>query len=187
MLVSKQVREKYLEDPGHCPCCGSDQINAKPHDNDSISRYYLWVDCDACGAEWTEEYHLRDITGVIQGDVPLPGTDELIAYEFSGNLINILTGFQMQELVERTKIDRQPGICHSHDYCDANIVMAGAFEAIVGRAPYYAPAGSSHEDSQTEDADTSLWNRAWTLAKDNNFFYSHPINPIPFNLQHTLK
>lgn len=45
------------------------------------------------------------------------------------------------------------GICHSHDYCNANEVMAPAFAQVVGR-----------EIDLQSDADRGLWNDAWAYA-----------------------
>jgi hypothetical protein len=45
------------------------------------------------------------------------------------------------------------GICHSHDYCDANVTMAAAFEQVVGR----------EIDLQSDD-DRALWSAAWRYA-----------------------
>ena len=45
------------------------------------------------------------------------------------------------------------GVCHSHDYCDANEVMAAAFAQVVGRAV----------DTQDDD-DRALWSSAWRYA-----------------------
>jgi hypothetical protein len=45
------------------------------------------------------------------------------------------------------------GICHSHDYCDANMTMADAFEQVVGR----------EIDLQSDD-DRALWSAAWRHA-----------------------
>jgi len=45
------------------------------------------------------------------------------------------------------------GVCHSHDFCDANMTMLAACEKVVG--PHF---------DNTEDNHTALWNAAWSLA-----------------------
>jgi hypothetical protein len=50
--------------------------------------------------------------------------------------------------------DYQGGCCASHDFCDANMVMAAAFEKAVGR-----------EFDFDNPADTDLWNAAWDRAR----------------------
>lgn len=49
--------------------------------------------------------------------------------------------------------------CATHEFCDANMVMAAAFKAVVGR-----------KEKLQSDADISLINHAWNLAKKNDFF-----------------
>ena len=54
--------------------------------------------------------------------------------------------------------------CASHDFCDANMVMEDALIAC------------GMDDDELEDGwcgtdpVTWLWNKAWAIAKDNNFF-----------------
>ena len=62
------------------------------------------------------------------------------------------------------------GSCASHDFCDANIVMADAFEQHAGR-PVWLPC-DAEEGTCTEaecDADLALWNDAWGIAKASGF------------------
>lgn len=50
------------------------------------------------------------------------------------------------------------GCCASHDFCDANMPMADAFEAVMGRP--FVPA-----DGPVADADLTLVNEAWNIAR----------------------
>lgn len=50
-------------------------------------------------------------------------------------------------------IERNPNICHSHDFVDANEFMAAAFAAVMGR-----------EIDLRSDADSAMWSRAWAAA-----------------------
>ena len=52
--------------------------------------------------------------------------------------------------------------CASHDFCDANEVMAKAFKTVMGR-----------EINLQSDYDKWIWGMAWTLAK-NSAFYIEP-------------
>ena len=45
------------------------------------------------------------------------------------------------------------GVCHSHDFVDANITMAEAFRRAIGR-----------DFDADSDADVALWNAAWEVA-----------------------
>lgn len=61
--------------------------------------------------------------------------------------------------------EADPRICHSHDYCDANVVMAQAFSEVFG----------FDVDSQNE-GHADVWNAAWDLAKRTMVASSRPIN-----------
>lgn len=85
-------------------------------------------------------------------------------------------GEQVQETLSRDEfrqvIDRNKGeperspICHSHDFCDANMSMHDAFVATFGRNPLDTPSA----DNIMSDADEQLWNDAWAIAKAADFF-----------------
>ena len=53
--------------------------------------------------------------------------------------------------------DPARNICHSHDYCDANMAMWEAFEDVVGREPV---------DGEPDD---TLWVDAWNVAQERGF------------------
>jgi hypothetical protein len=61
-------------------------------------------------------------------------------------------------LSARAKLD--DGSCASHDYCDANEVMLAALCEVLGVS----------EEEALADAHQPLWNRAWTLARQNAFW-----------------
>ena len=67
-----------------------------------------------------------------------------------------LTSNEMTLVRERNALEPIPGICHSHDFCDANEAMLQAF---------YKTVGSPFDDGGhvTEEAIT-LWNAAWDYA-----------------------
>ncbi|MBP8275356.1 MAG: hypothetical protein KAX55_00485 [Propionivibrio sp.] len=64
----------------------------------------------------------------------------------------------IEEVVRRNRDEAEPGICHSHDFCDANVVMETAFIQTLNRAP-----------DLSSDLDTRLWTEAWNEAKRNGF------------------
>lgn len=61
-------------------------------------------------------------------------------------------------ILTRNAAETDPNICHSHDVCDANMVMASAWQETFGFMP----------DAGDKDQ-AALWNRAWTLAKRSQF------------------
>lgn len=60
--------------------------------------------------------------------------------------------FQMQI----TNAANGEGVCASHDFCDANMVMLEAFEAIAGR---------EIDPGTMTDADRDAWSAAWNVAR----------------------
>lgn len=64
-----------------------------------------------------------------------------------------LSAEQWQEM-RRRNATYGAGVCASHDFCDANMVMAPAFEEVMGR-----------EIDLQSDSDLALWSQAWDIAK----------------------
>ena len=83
---------------------------------------------------------------------------EALADEFSHVLRNWLTADEMAKVIERNRAQTNPIICHSHDFCDANMAMDEAFTLLMGRS---SDAADGH--------DARLWNEAWEIAKRNEF------------------
>jgi hypothetical protein len=83
-----------------------------------------------------------------------------IADRFADILKAWLTRAQYTEMRRRnaTRLYRH-NICASHDFCDANIAMAEAFEEAL-----YRPADIGGDSKQSQ-ADIGLWCRAWEIAK----------------------
>jgi hypothetical protein len=83
-----------------------------------------------------------------------------LAIDFSDGLKACLTAAQMRECVDRNKAEPvDSDVCHSHDYCDANMVMFEAFQSTFGREP-----------DTDNGPDLELWNDAWEIAKAASFF-----------------
>lgn len=78
-----------------------------------------------------------------------------LADRFAFELRGWLSRREWDEVLARNA--REPAdsaVCHSHDFCDANMAMDEAFAVVVGRTP---DTGS--------DADAKLWSAAWADAK----------------------
>jgi hypothetical protein len=58
-----------------------------------------------------------------------------------------------QKIVALNKAEADPGICHSHDFTDANMVMARAFTAVT-----------KTETDLRSTSQANLWSRAWAQA-----------------------
>jgi hypothetical protein len=63
----------------------------------------------------------------------------------------------MPVIIQRNKT-APAGVCATHDFCDANEIMAEAFLDQLGHAP----------DGDCEN-DTALWNAAWDMSLQNSF------------------
>lgn len=82
-----------------------------------------------------------------------------IAAEFVERLKAQLSDADYQEMQRRNATPAYAGnICASHDFCDANMPMAEAFAAIMGRD--FLP-----EEGEPSETDCALWGAAWTIAK----------------------
>jgi hypothetical protein len=82
-----------------------------------------------------------------------------LAQEFSASLRSLLTPEQMQSVILRNAAETDSNICHSHDFCDANVVMHEVF-LVHGMDP---------ADEGGMDRWGRLWDAAWNLAKDRGF------------------
>lgn len=87
---------------------------------------------------------------------------ERIAREFSRVLREWITDEQMQEVIRRNKAETDTRICHSHDFCDANMAMDAAFRDL-GMDPF---EGGEH----ISEATCELWGAAWDVAKSAEFY-----------------
>lgn len=86
-------------------------------------------------------------------------TIETLALEFSQGLHAYLTPEQMRDVVERNRSEPEQGICHSHDFCDANMFLYDVFVKYS-----MDPAAEGGVDQWGD-----LWDQAWNLAKSKEF------------------
>ncbi len=86
-------------------------------------------------------------------------TAETLAFEFSQGLHSCLTEEQIAEVVRRNLAETSPGICHSHDFCDANMVLHEVFMKY----------GMNPVEEGGMDRWGDLWNRTWNMAKGSGF------------------
>lgn len=88
-------------------------------------------------------------------EVLLP-TPEQLAQTFLAKLQQEIGADQYAEACRRNDTtDRSAGSCASHDFCDANIVMAAAFEDLSGIAV-----------DVDDDQHLTIWNTASDIARD---------------------
>jgi hypothetical protein len=81
-------------------------------------------------------------------------TAERLAAEFAMVLADYIGRDKVADVRLLNAADPDKRICHSHDFCDANMVMFDAFKEIMGR----------NVDMES-DADLALWSDAWKLFR----------------------
>ena len=92
-----------------------------------------------------------------------------LAADFSRGLNEYLTEDKMAEVIARNATEAyQDGACATHDFCDANVFMLEAFQKVLGREYTFYNSDIEGSDKENEN-DTCLWNKAWEIARDNNF------------------
>lgn len=84
---------------------------------------------------------------------PVLPSARALAVAFVRLLESGLTGAQMREIRRRNRRRAHEYTCASHDFCDANIVMSEAWEAVAG-----------YPISVEDDAMVARWNEAWLIA-----------------------
>lgn len=86
-----------------------------------------------------------------------------IANKFSELLLEEIGKEKLDEVVSLNKEEENDDICHSHDFCDANVLMAEAFAAVGIDLDKDFPAILQNKEI------LDIWNQAWALAKSNEF------------------
>lgn len=85
---------------------------------------------------------------------------DVMAREFIDLLKIWLTSEEMAEVVRRNEGENDPRICHTHDFCDANMAMHEVF--------------MRHGMDVTDEGGVSRfgqkWGEVWQTAKENRFW-----------------
>ena len=87
-----------------------------------------------------------------------------LANEFSKVMRDWLSDEEMAKVLERNAKEDNPGVCHSHDFCDANMAMLEAF----GNLSLHAPCDLT-DDTPEHEAACRQWSGAWAIAQKNQF------------------
>jgi len=95
--------------------------------------------------------------------------EEVIADRFAAVLREWLTADEWTEMLERNGAQRDPLICHSHDFCDANMAMDQAFTE-------FAPE-MKVDDVVAEDS-VPVWNAAWDIAMVRHLRAMAPLHKV---------
>lgn len=82
-----------------------------------------------------------------------------LAKVFAAKCAATFTSAELAEIKRRNASREYPeGICATHDFADANMIMDEAFTEATGRS--IVP-----DEGEISEADSALWNEAWTIAK----------------------
>jgi hypothetical protein len=91
-----------------------------------------------------------------------------LAAEFCRILHEWLTPDQIAEAVFFNANEKNPGVCHSHDHCDANQAMLDAWEVVFGKGRVPAYIDSDRTEAE-KNAELKITNDAWNMAKVDGF------------------
>lgn len=108
------------------------------------------IDHWVTGVEWPEA-QVHEFDDAYPDEIAFA---DRVAAKFRALLVEDLTADELAEMDRRNAAQTDPNICHSHDFLDANDVMAAAFEAVAGCAP----------DPDCEVV-ARAWGNAWEIAK----------------------
>ncbi len=78
----------------------------------------------------------------------------LMARLFLHGLLTAIGPERLREVSLANQAELNPGVCHTHDACDANMVMASAFERVMGV-----------QVDLRSSSQARLWDEAWSLAR----------------------
>jgi hypothetical protein len=89
---------------------------------------------------------------------------DLLADRFAAELREWLSPAQFAEMKAKNATPAYAsGCCASADYCDSNMAMDAAFNAVLGRS-----LRGDDESTSGHAEDTALWNAAWEIARKNH-------------------
>jgi len=76
-----------------------------------------------------------------------------------------------RQILDRNRRETNPGVCHTHDFCDANMLMEAAFIETMGREPLLpCDSDGTAETEARQEAECVLWSDAWAIAGAAEFF-----------------
>lgn len=99
-------------------------------------------------------------------DVVQPQLVRIVAREFARVVRSWLDGEELAEVIRLNRAETVPGICHSHDFMDANDAMGEAFA--ICELPTCADIEGADEP-ELHEWSCRIWSDAWGLAQRNEF------------------
>lgn len=122
---------------------------------EDVARYRVFIDgtLNDFGTIWAGDDAAEAVKRLISADAALR-----VARQFSERLYKELTASQVATVIRRNAIEPDPNVCHSHDLTDSNVIMADAYNIVMGYPI----------DLQNDEA-RALWGNAWKIAKHAQF------------------
>ena len=131
----------------------ADTLFIETPSNSESAPYHLALYRD----EWTSD-NLAELEaelyafGCVEGHCEITPKD--LARRFEETLRSWMTADEWQEMRLRNASEVNKNVCHSHDYCDANMAMSEAW------ASFGLPDCNADNETQAK-----LWNDAWNIFK----------------------
>jgi hypothetical protein len=98
-------------------------------------------------------------------EAEIQATIDRVALHFVTDLLKHIGAEKMLEVARLNRAETNQYACHTHDFVDANEVMAAAFKGVTGReildavqAQYAAGTEFEHDDK--------IWSAAWKKARE---------------------
>jgi hypothetical protein len=99
-----------------------------------------------------------------------------IGRRFAALLLEDIGRKNLRQVDELNRDELREGVCHSHDFCDANVVMDDAFCDVTGTRP-----------SDKLPVTDPLWERAWDYAKFAGFVRLACVKGVPDEPLETIR
>lgn len=130
-----------------CPGYGKPEI---PHD--------IWVEILEASVHAAGPDGMEAVV-VLSGEEPnIPPTALDLAGVFAFKMQEEVGEEQLMEADTKNAVEKVRGICHVHELCDANMVMAAAFNEVHNQEP-----------NAVVDPANRLWNAAWEICTRYGF------------------
>jgi hypothetical protein len=101
---------------------------------------------------------------------------ETIARQFCRELQRLIGTKKLALAARRNQLNPNKAVCHTHDFCDANVAMDAAFKVVTGR-------NASLRGTLTN----VVWQQAWALARAARFQPDAVGQPICFDVQYHIQ
>lgn len=94
---------------------------------------------------------------------------EALVKAFSRIINEVFTPNDLAEVNKRNDADGiSSDVCHTHDFYDANEIMAQAFTEVFGHEPLLCE-GDDDSNAKQIEFEVEIMNNAWDNAKQNHF------------------